>query len=212
MFDNRKKAGEELAGLLNKYKNHPNAIVLALPRGGVVLGSEVAKRLNLPLDVVMVRKIGQKNYPEYAIGAVAENEPAIYNEREVLLADNSWLKKAEEQARELIKERIKLYFGEERKRERVKNKIAILVDDGIATGFTMESALIAVKNKGAKKIVAAIPVAPLDTIARLKQLADEVIVADNPKNFLGAVGSHYYEFEQVSDDEVVRLLKEPKTR
>lgn len=207
MFEDRFQAGRELANLLDKYKNDPDVLILALPRGGVELGSEISKRLNLPLDVVMVRKIGHRNYPEYAIGAVAEDESAVYNEREATLADGNWLKKAEEEARELIKKRVKFYFESKTNRKNIKSKIAILVDDGIATGFTMEVAVRAVKNKGAKKIIVAVPVAPPDSVAKLKELANEVIVVDDPKNFLGAVGSHYYSFNQVSDDEVKALLK-----
>ena len=207
MFEDRLQAGKKLASLLEKYKDSKNALVLALPRGGVVLGAEISKHLNLPLDIIMVRKLGHKNYPEYAIGALAENEPAIYNQREALLAGEVWLKEEEEKARKLMNDRIQLYFGDRPKRKKIENKTAILVDDGIATGFTMQVAISATKNNSAKKIVVAIPVAPTDSISRLKQSVDEVVVADDPKNYLGAVGSHYYRFDQVNDDEVKRLLK-----
>ncbi len=211
MFEDRFQAGRKLADLLFSYKNDPAAVILALPRGGVEIGSEISKILKLPLDVVMVRKIGHAYHPEYAIGAIAEGQKAIYNEREATLFEQKWLKQAEKKALDLIKKRIELYFGSETRRINIKDKTAIIVDDGIATGFTMGIAVKAVKDKGAKKVIVAVPVAPADSIKRLEGLTDEVIVGENPEDFLGAVGSHYYNFDQVSDDEVKTLLKSAKS-
>ena len=205
MFQDRVDAGKQLADALSKYKGK-DTVVLALPRGGIVLGAQIAKQINAPLGLVLVRKIGYPSWPEYAIGAVVEGEKPLYNKQEVAAIDKHWLKRAEEEANRLLQKRRELYYGEV-KPPQVKGKTVIVVDDGVATGFTMEASLQGLKNKGAKRLVAAVPVAPSESVEKLKKIADEVIVLDNPENFLGAVGSHYREFQQVDDKEVVDLLK-----
>ena len=124
------------------------------------------------------------------------------------MVDKAWLKGAEKSARELIEHRRRLYYGEDFTPPEVRGKLVVLVDDGIATGFTMEAAVRAMRKKHAKRIVVAVPVAPRDSVDRLETVADEVVVLDNPENFLGAVGSHYLEFAQVDDEEVRALLRE----
>lgn len=204
-YVNRQDAGQLLGQALRRFKNE-NAVVLALPRGGVVVGAEVARILLAPLGLVLVRKIGHPHNPEYAIGAIAEDEPAIYNEHERLSASEHWLKQAEADARKLIDRRRELYYGEDFVPPSIEGKTAIIVDDGIATGLTMEAAVKAVRRQNPAKVIIAIPVAPADSTYELEGLADEVIVLD--KNLQGAVGAHYQQFEQVNDEEVQELLRE----
>lgn len=206
MFQDRKEAGQKLAKKLREFAGS-STVVLALPRGGVVLGVEVAKELKAPLDVAMVRKIGHPLYVEYAIGAVAESEAPVYNKIELGAVDKKWTEKVEKDARNLMKSRRELYFGKNKKPINVTGKTVILVDDGIATGLTMKAAVLAIRNKKAKKIIVAVPVAAEDSIAMLKAMADEVVVLADPKAFLGAVGSHYKIFSQVDDEEVKALFE-----
>lgn len=206
-YINREDAGKRLATALRRFRS-VNTVVLALPRGGVVLGAEVARELEAPLGLVLVRKIGHPSYAEYAIGAVAEGSEPIYNKREVKTVDKAWLGRAESEARALIKQRRELYYGYDLLPPQVADKVVILVDDGIATGLTMKAAVRATRNKQAKRIIVAVPVAPRDSLHILEVYADEVVVLDPPDEFAGAVGSHYQEFEQVSDEEVRELLHE----
>lgn len=206
-YVNRQDAGKRLAQALRHFKRK-DTVVLALPRGGIVLGVEVAKELKAPLGLVLVRKIGHPSYSEYAIGALVEGEKPVYNEAEVLTIDEDWLKRVEAKARKLIEYRRNLYYGDDFEPPEVEGKVVILVDDGIATGLTMKAAVKAMLNKKAKRIVVAVPVASTDSVDNLETIADEVVVLDSPDSFLGAVGKHYMEFEQVDDEEVRALLRE----
>ncbi len=206
-YFNRQDAGIQLAHKLGRYKGKA-AVVLALPRGGVILGKEVANALGVDLGLVLVRKIGHPYYSEYAIGALAEDETPIYNEYELVVTDAAWRKRAEVSARKLLEKRRRLYYGEGFVAPDLKNQTVILVDDGIATGLTMQAAVQSVKHKGAKGVVVAAPVASAESITMLKGVADEVIVLDDPNNFMGSVGAHYIEFAQVNDEEVKSLLRE----
>lgn len=206
-YVNRQDAGQQLGEALRRFRGD-NTVVLALPRGGVVVGAEVARELLAPLGLILVRKIGHPHNPEYAIGAIAENEPPVYNERERLSASEHWLKQAEADARKLIEKRRKLYYGEDFKPPAIENKTIIIVDDGIATGLTMEAAIKAVREHGPAKVVVAVPVAPPECVYELAEIADEVVVLDKPETFKGAVGAHYQQFEQVNDEEVRELLRE----
>lgn len=208
LYESRQQAGQYLAEKLMHFKNGEDVVVLALPRGGVVLGAEVAHALQAPLGVVLVRKIGHPSDPEYAIGAIAENDSPIYDKYELHDIDKAWLKQAETDARQLIENRRKLYYGEGSGPPSCENKTVILVDDGIATGLTMRVAIQAIRKQKPKQIVVAVPVAPLDTTQNLQEYADQIIVLDKPENFRGSVGAHYEQFEQVDDEEVIRLLKE----
>lgn len=208
-FIDRRDAGRQLAYKLANFES-VNTIVLALPRGGIILGKEVAKTLNAPLGLVLVRKIGHPYNAEYAIGALAEDEMPVYNEAEIAAIDASWLKKAEMAAHELIEKCRQVYYGNDFTPPNAKGKTVILVDDGIATGLTIQAAVKALKQKKPKKVIVAIPVAPRDSVAKLKQLADEVILLDDPDNFLGAVGAHYQNFPQVNDEEVKSILREAR--
>lgn len=209
MYKDRIDAGQRLAKVLRHFKGK-NTVVLALPRGGIVLGAEVAKELKAPLALAFVRKIGHPSFAEYAIGAVAEDEEPVFNKDELLGIDDAWLEDAVATARQLIERRRELYYDEDFTPPEVTGKTVILVDDGIATGFTMESAVRAMKSKHAKRVVVAVPVASRDAVETLEIIADDVIVLDSPEDFSGAVGSHYQEFDQVDDEQVRALLREVK--
>ncbi len=206
IFQNRKEAGVKLAEALTKYIGE-NVIVFALPRGGVELGVEIAKKLNAPLDLVITKKIGHPLNPEYAIGAVAETGEPIYNQQERQRVDQAWLKREEERVRAELKRRRQEYFGEKDQLD-VAGKVAIIVDDGIATGLTMMSAVKYMKDQGAKSVVVAIPVTPYDTAQKLSELADDLVSLQIDRHYRGAVGAYYKDFRQVSDNEVIALLKE----
>lgn len=206
MFKDRTEAGRKLAGALKPYANqHP--VILALPRGGIVLGATIAKLLQAPLDLVLVKKIGHPFDPEYAIGAVAEEGEPIFEPTEAAALDKTWLERAVQEAREIIAARRSLYLGGNEPLA-LKDKIVILVDDGVATGLSMQAAIQAVRQQKPKRIVIAVPVAPTDTLAKLHLLVDEIVVLLPPEDFLGAVGSHYTYFPQVSDQEVISLLSQ----
>lgn len=209
-FIDRIDAGKKLAEKLEKYKGIKNVIVLGLPRGGVVIAFEVAKKLRLPLDIIVVRKIGAPGNPEFAIGAIDENGQGDFNQEIINYyniskgyLDQTIKSESEEAAR-----RLKTYRGN-RKPLELKGKTAIIIDDGIATGSTMFAAVKSAKAKGAKKIIVAIPVAATDSLASLKRErnVNEVVVLSAPSDF-GAVGQFYEEFEQTTDQEVIKLLYE----
>lgn len=206
-YINREDAGKRLGKVLRNLKGK-DVVVLALPRGGVIVAAEVAKELNAPLGLVLVRKIGHPGFPEYAIGAITEGQKPVYDESESAVLDKNWLVNAEKAARTVIEQRRQLYYGKDFIPPGINGKSVVLVDDGIATGLTMEAAVLAVRANKAKRITVAVPVAPQDSLDVLETMADEVIVLDDPKNFLWAVGNHYLEFEPVEDDEVRVLLRE----
>ncbi|HEY4512658.1 MAG TPA: phosphoribosyltransferase family protein [Candidatus Paceibacterota bacterium] len=208
MFQDRKDAGQKLAQELLRYRGK-DAVVLALPRGGVVLGYEIAKALELPLDIVVTRKIGHPNNPEYAICAVDEKGELFCNEAEAGSVDQNWLKAEVSRQKNEAKRRIKVYRDEEKQKE-LSGKTVILVDDGIATGLTIHAALQSILKERPKEIVVAVPVAPNDVVADLRGKADDVVTLDNGEHYLGAVGAYYNNFPQVSDGEVIKLLKQAK--
>lgn len=206
MFRDRAEAGRQLAKKLSQYRGQ-DAVVLALPRGGVVVGFEVARSLGLPLDIIAVRKIGHPFHPEYAIGAVDEKGMKILNEAETAAVNQKWLAEETERQREETKRRGTTY-REGRKPVAVAGEVAIIVDDGIATGLTMRLAVRSVRAQKPAKIVVAVPVAPPDSLRTLKdEGADEILVYEPPEEFMGAVGSHYMRFDQTTDEEVIRLLQ-----
>ena len=206
-YNNRQQAGKKLARALKSYKG-ANTIVLALPRGGIVLGREVAKDLHVPLGLVLVRKIGHPHNSEFAVGAVAEDEKPIYNPGEKALLDPKWLKNTEVEARKLIEKRKKIYYGKTFHPPEISGKTVILVDDGIATGLTMIAAVLSVQHKNPEKVVVAAPVASQESLNTIRTIADEVLVLDPPETFIGAIGAHYITFDQVSDEEVRSTLRE----
>ncbi len=209
MFRDRVEAGRQLAQKLLQYRDK-SAVVLALPRGGVVVGFEVARALAVPLDIIAVRKIGHPYHPEYAIGAVDENGARILNEMETATVDKKWLAEKTEREMQEAKRRSTVYRGGKIP-ESLAGKVVILVDDGIATGLTMRLAVRSVRAQKPEKITVAVPVAPADSLAVLKdEGADEIIVLEPPETFMGAVGSHYIRFDQTTDEEVIALLQKKR--
>jgi len=206
-FKNREEAGRLLSKLLRKYRNK-NVVVFALPRGGVVTAFEIAKFCHAPLDLIITRKIGHPESPEYGIAATAENGHILGERKELKDVSREWLKLAVEKEREEAKRRREKY-SKGRKEISVKGKNAILVDDGIATGLTMRTAIMELKHKNPKKIIIAVPVLPKSTFEILKKEVDEVISIIIPKDsdFLGAVGNYYENFPQISDSKVLEILK-----
>jgi predicted phosphoribosyltransferase len=203
-FVDRVEAGNHLAHELIKYRGL--AVVYALPRGGVVLGSVVAQALDSPLDLVLVKKIGHPNYPEFAISAVAENDQPVGTETDHKLENQAWFKQTVFDAQQENERRRQSYFPSGYKAPSVAHQIAIIIDDGMATGLTMLAAVRSIRQHFPQKIIIAVPVAPSDSVTKLKDQTDEVIVVDQPDHFLGAVGAHYIRFPQVDDNEVINLL------
>lgn len=208
MFKDRRDAGIQLAERLTHYKDKDNLLVLALPRGGVVPGFEVAKALNAPLDVLIVRKIGFPGQPEFAIGAVAETGAVSMNRSIVgrYNVSGDYIKEETARKKEEIARRVEMYRGG-RSIENLEGRTVILVDDGVATGATMKAGIAALKKEKIGKLVIALPVAPPSTADELGDMADEVICLETPEDF-AAVGGYYYDFTQVTDDEVVAMLNE----
>ena len=208
IFQDRQSAGKMLLPLLNKYKGDPNAIVLGLPRGGVVLAYEVAKGLQLPLDVICLRKIGAPHNLELAIGAIDSSGKGYFNEDIIsqLGVSPEYIKRIIEKEKQVAHQRESLYRKGRLKLD-LEDKTVLLVDDGLATGATMKAAVEAVKSAGAAKVIVVVPVGPPDTIQELNEMADEVLFLDSPA-FFSAVGQFYNSFDQVEDDEVIKLLRE----
>ena len=206
-FANRKQAGEQLATRLARCKT-ANPVILALPRGGVPVGFEIAVRLEAPLDVVLVRKIGHPLSPELAVGAIAEGTTieSVIDEPMVASFGVSTAYLESEIARQKgeIARRRQFYFRD-RPRVEIRGRTAIVVDDGIATGATMRAALRAVRQQGPARLILAVPVAPAGTIAALKAEVDDVVCLDTPEDFQ-AVGCFYADFRPVEDETVIELL------
>lgn len=202
IFKNRTEAGKKLAGLLTDFKG-TDAIVLALPRGGVVVAKEVADALNLPLDIIVTRKIGAPGNDEYAIGAIDQGGEGVWNEAERTQVDKAWLAKKIESEKKEAERRWRAYRGKREPLE-LKGKTAIIVDDGIATGLTMRAAVAYAKREGAHKVIVAVPVAAEDSLRILKKEA-EVRTIEVPVFFF-AVGEWYKDFPQIEDEEVILAL------
>ena len=203
MFWDRIDAGKQLARALIPYQGQP-VVVYALPRGGVVLGVEIARSLGAPLDLIVVRKIGHPMQPEYAIGAVAEDGYVVMNPDEAADLDQRWLDHAI--AAELKEaRRRRTLFLQGRSPVAVKDKIAIIVDDGLATGLTMLAAIHEIRKRRPQEVVVAVPVAAAETARKLRFEVDNLVVLHIPEQ-LRAIGAFYQRFDQVSDDEVVALM------
>ncbi|NQV13731.1 MAG: phosphoribosyltransferase [Parcubacteria group bacterium] len=207
IFRDRAEAGQKLAEALQKYEGQKDAIVLFLPRGGVVLAVEVVRALDLPMDLVVPRKIGAPLNPEYAVGAITEDGEGIFNEEVVaeLGIKQKQLKEIVAQEKKEAQRRLRTYRGDRPPLD-LAGQTVIIVDDGIATGLTMRAAIKSVKAKGAAKVIVAVPVAARDSLEKIKREVDEVVCLDTPR-FFGAVGAFYQVFGQVEDEEVVELMK-----
>lgn len=206
-FRDRSDAGRMLASELVRYKDQ-RPVVLALPRGGVPVAAEIAAALEAPLDLILVRKIGVPYQPELAMGAVVDGGAPIIVRNEDVLA-LAGIEEADFKAiceRELgeIERRRHRYLGR-RERPEIAGRTAIVVDDGIATGATTRAALQAARQRDPKMLVLAVPVAPSDTLAALRDETDEIICLEHHAAF-GAIGYYYADFSQISDEEVVELL------
>lgn len=208
MFSDREDAGRRLGSALSHLRGTPNLVVEAIPRGGVVVGAQVARALDAKLDVVIPRKIGAPGNPELAIGAVAGDGELVLSEGASgrLAVDQEYLEAERRRQTEEIRRRSAVYRSG-RPQEPINGAIVIVVDDGLATGSTALAAIRALGKLGPARIVLAVPVAPRETLARLAGEVDEVICLDIPETFY-AVGQFYGDFAQVSDAEVVGLLGE----
>jgi putative phosphoribosyl transferase len=204
IFSDRAEAGALLAKALVEYAG-TESVVLAIPRGGVVVGRAVADALGAPLDVVVPRKIGAPGNPELGLGAVAPGVRVLDDRLVRTLHVTPQYLEREIAAQEREIERRERAYREGRPPVDVRGKVAIVVDDGIATGGTAAAALRWARERGASKVVLAVPVAPVQSIAKLREDADRMVVLATPEPFL-AVGEWYRTFDQTSDDEVVRLL------
>jgi predicted phosphoribosyltransferase len=204
-FVDRQEAGKELAMALARYRGR-DTVVYALPRGGVVLGFEVARALHASLDLVIARKIGHPHSPEYAVCAVTEKNGLVCNENERAKLDPEWLDRAVQRERQEAARRRKVYL---KNVEHIspRDKTAIIVDDGIATGLSILAALQSVRAQKPRELVVAVPVAPHEIAEMLRSEADTVVILEESENYLGAVGAYYEYFPQVSDMQVIELLK-----
>ncbi len=202
----RTAAGKALADALNAYRGRADLIVLALPRGGVPVAREVASYLGAPLDLMVVRKLGVPGQRELAMGAIASGGIRVMNEDIVRFIGITppEIDQVEAEERKELQRRELAYRGD-RPWPELAGQCVILIDDGLATGATMRAAVEAVRTRAPAEIVVAVPVAPPDTIARLRELADAVICLAEPEPFQ-AIGLWYVDFSQVSDDEVRELL------
>jgi putative phosphoribosyl transferase len=209
VFADRTEAGRRLAERLRHFKDQ-QPVVLALPRGGVPIAYEVARVLEAPLDLVLVRKIGAPFQPELAIGAVVDGErPELVLNRDLISEygiPESYVEGERQRQLAEIERRRQQYLSA-RPRAPIRDRTAIVIDDGIATGATMEAALHATRRAEPRRLVLAVPVAPPDTLERLRPEVDEVVCLLVPA-FLGAIGSFYRDFRQLRDEDVTRLLED----
>jgi predicted phosphoribosyltransferase len=206
MFKNREEAGRELAARLRRYRNHPEGLVLALPRGGVAVGYPLSVELNLPLDVFISREIGSPGHPEYALGAISETGNIYLNLDAVAAFRLSYpdIEALVQVQREDIHRRQRLY-RRGRRAPALKDRFIILVDDGSATGATFLASVEAIRQHAPRFLLAAIPVGPTETIEKVRTLVDELVVLSTPDPFY-SIGEHYIDFTQVTDEEVMNYL------
>lgn len=206
IFKDRADAGRQLALRLKEFAGRPDVLLYALPRGGVVLGGEIATALKMPLDVIVTRKIGSPWNEEYAIGALAETGELVWNEAERAATDKKALNKIVADETDEVVRRIKAY-RHGRPLPDFADKTVIIIDDGVATGLTIRAAVAAAKHQHAAKIIIAVPHGAKESLATLRQEVDQVIALDEPE-FYGAVGQFYEVFPQTSDEEVNVILKQ----
>lgn len=206
MFKNREEAGELLAQELAAFRNDPNAILLALPRGGVVVAYQLSLALHLPLDVLITRKIGAPGNPEYALGAVSETGAVYWNQEALsgLSVPERELAAAVQAQQKEVTRRVALY-RQGRPFPSLKDRTVILVDDGLATGATFFASVTTARQAHPRRIIGAIPVGPRSTVQEARNLVDQLVILRTPEPFY-AVGNFYRDFEQVEDREVLQYL------
>lgn len=205
-FTNREEAGMLLAKRLRPFRD-TDAVVLALPRGGVVVGGAVAHALRLPLNVVLVCKLGHPTDPECSAGAVGERGVVVYDAAAVNPLPADWRHKEERRARHILRNRRATYDADSLPQD-IRGRTVLLVDDGMATGLCMDAAVLWAREQGAARIVVAVPVASFESVQRLAPSVDQLVVLNNPADFLLAVGAHYRYFPQIVDEEVKTILQE----
>jgi putative phosphoribosyl transferase len=210
-FPDRAEAGRFLGTKLSKYAGREDVIVLGLPRGGVPVAYEVARALRVPLDVFIVRKLGVPGFEELAVGAIASGGVRVLNEEVVRgLPNADEIIETVTQRETAEVERREQKYRDGRPAPEIRGRIIILIDDGLATGATMRAAVKALRQRGAAKIVVAVPVGPPETCREFEGEADEVVCASAPE-FFQAVGQYYEDFSQTSDEEVRELLANAAT-
>nr|WP_315165377.1 phosphoribosyltransferase family protein [uncultured Flavobacterium sp.] len=203
LLKDREEAGILLTEKLKKYQNS-NTVVLAIPRGGVPIGYEIAKKLHLPLDIVLSKKIGHPNNTEYAIGAVSMDSITLKEHPDV---SQKYIEEEITRLRKLLRNKYDLYMGS-RKPMDIEGKNIIIVDDGIATGNTLLASIAMLRKRKPAKIIVAVPVLPADALSAFNRNVDELVYLIAAKNFRG-VGAFYEEFHQVEDEEVINMLNIP---
>ena len=207
MFKDRKEAGNKLALKLDKYKNQ-NVLVLAIPRGGVEVGFEVAVYLNSDFDILVSRKLPIPYNPEAGFGAIAEDGSAYINKDASFWVQKNEIERIKKEQINEIKRRIEVLRGG-RPLTAVESRVVILIDDGLAMGSTMRASIQYCRNKNAKKVIVAVPVSGEDVFYEIKQLVDEAYVLEMPYNFM-AVAQAYLNWYDVTDEDVIELMKKWK--
>jgi len=206
MFFDRYQAGEQLASRLEHYRGS-HTVIYAIPRGGVLVALPIAQALHAPMDIVITRKIGHPYNPEFAVSAITEHGDLVRNDMGDCGLDESWLEAQRFTQQTEAHRRRNAYKGNAASLC-ATDKVAILVDDGIATGLSIKAAITTIKKQRPSKLVLAVPVGPHETITELAQLVDEVVVLKDESRFHGAVGAYYTSFPEVSDADVVEALRQ----
>jgi len=212
LFLNREEAGFLLAKKLKNLGFSKNALVLAIPRGGIIVGKAVANSLGAELDIIIAKKLGAPGNPELAIGAVGQEGEAMLNKdliASLKVSDSYIAQEIKKQKREA--KRREEFFHHGRRQKKIAGRVVILVDDGVATGSTVLAAASIIKNRNPKKLVLAVPVASIQTVKSLEKIFDRLVVLKTPADF-GAVGSFYRNFPQVEDWQVKQILEETKAK
>lgn len=203
-FKDRMDAGKQLAETLTTLDTS-NTVVIGLPRGGVPLALELAAKLNVPYDVILAKKIGHPESSEYEIGAIAEGGEPIFNQEEIVTIQSEWLKnELNDIQKEMVRRRT--LYNKVLETQELSAKDVIIVDDGIATGFTMFAAIKAVKKLQAKSISVAVPIIPKQTYQKLTVEVDHLYCIEIANPFLGAVGAYYQSYPQLDDIAVQKML------
>jgi putative phosphoribosyl transferase len=208
MFFDRHAAGIKLAQELREFKNR-EVVLYALPKGGVPVAYEVAKALQLPMDIIIVQKICHPISRDYGICAIAETGETVCYETGLCGLDGSWLNYEMYMKQEEAKRQRALYKLNQPSQS-AENKIAVLIDDGISTGITMKAAIQALQDQWPEKIIIATPVAPHETVRELSALVDTVVVLNDDREYRGDTSSYYVDFKDISDQEIVSLLNHAK--